>query len=276
MRITNFIVIAFLLLLASDIQAQRKKNPFSSANTRAISTRAGLWLNLGLGPRILNTNPGTITTSFTNASSPDNPFQSTIDVEDTYIGVGIQPAIGFTHPWGLSHTVFGDVTFSNNYALLYGYSLGWDIPFNIGANRYILRPAANAALGDMHLRLGRIENDVGGYIEINNSTYYSNFLRIGIFQKIYIYGPQLDFTALFPSGMGLTLSVAYDFAENINTPSVYYSTPSLNTQRNGDDYSRKFIKLDHSDVNVEYNDIIIDQLPHEYGGFRVTLSFTGF
>lgn len=276
MRITNFIVIAFLLLLVSDIQAQKKKNPFSSANTRAISNRAGLWLNLGLGPRILNTNPGSMTTFLANDSSPDNPFQSTVDVEDSYTRLGIQPAIGYTHPWGLSHTVFADITFSNNFTFLYGYSLGWDIPFNIGSSRFILRPAAHAALGEIHLPLGKIENEVGGSIELNGNTYYSNFLRIWIYQQIYTYGPQLDFTSLFPSGMGLTLSVAYDFAQNINTPRMYYSTPAANTQRNGDDALRNFVKLDHSDLNVEYNDVTIDQLPHEYGGFRVTLSFTGF
>jgi len=276
MRIINFILISFLILLVSDIKAQKKKNPFSSANTRAISTRAGLWLNLGLGPRILDMNSGTITTSFIDDSSSNSSVQSTIDIKDSYTRLGIQPAIGFTHSWGLSHTVFGDITFSNNSTFLYGYSLGWDIPFSMGSSRFILRPAAHATLGEIHLPLGRIENDVGESIEIDDNAYYSNFLCVWLVQQIYTYGPQLDFTGLFPSSMGITLSVAYDFAQNIKTPRVYYSTPSLNTRRNGDDYGRKFFKLDSSDINVEYNDSTIDQLPHEYGGFRLTLSFTGF
>jgi len=77
--------------------------------------------------------------------------------------------------------------------------------------------------------------------------------------------------------MGITLSVAYDFAQNINMPNIRFTTPLEIDARNGDNLIYKtVIKLDHEHLNIGYNDSTINRLPHEYGGFRITLSLMEF
>ncbi len=269
----NITLLAFLILFTPDIMAQKKDNPFSSANTKDLSIRTGLWFSLGLGPRILDTNPGTINTFFVDDSPYTNSFQSTIEIKDSYTRLACQPTLGFTHPSGLSHTLYSDVTFSKNFVFLFGYSLGWDIPFG-NSNQFIVRPAVHGALGNVRFPLGRIENAFE-YIEIDNMVYVSNFLHVRLTQGIGAYGPQLDFTYRLPRNLGLTLSLAYDFAGSINVPKASFMPPLNENESNGDERQAALVKLDDGNLNVRYNGNTLNQLPHEYGGFRITLIVMG-
>jgi len=275
MYIRNIILITFLILFSSGIKAQKKDNPFSSANTKELSTRTGIWLSLGFGPRILDTNPGNITTFFVDDSPYTNSFQSMVEIKDSYTLFSLQPAFGFTHPSGLSHTIFSDITLSRNFVFLFGYSLGWDIPFGKRSNQFVIRPAVNGALGNVRFPLGKIYNNFE-HIEIDSHVYLSNFLNVRLTQGISTYGPQLDFTYLLPSNSGLTLSVAYDFAQNINMPKAVFAPPANENQRNGDQIGAALVKLDEGNINIKYNGNTINQLPHEYGGFRITLAIMGY
>jgi len=66
------------------------------------------WISGGLGPRALQTTPGSISTYYMDDSPSKDEFYSAIDIKDKYWRTGLNVEIGFGQVIGLSHSFFVD------------------------------------------------------------------------------------------------------------------------------------------------------------------------
>ena len=154
-------VIASLFFLAN-LSAQDFPNKYRS-------------VHLAFGPRTLDTNPGTISTSFVDNSPSMDNLNSTIEVLDKYNRLGFNLGINFGKYRGLSHSFNFDISLGEHMGGLFYYSLGYSIPIEVGENVFMIRPNINLGFGNYGFDVGDLENNAA-YIQIGEKQYFSSCL----------------------------------------------------------------------------------------------------
>lgn len=229
-----------------------------------------LWLNAGFGPRILNTDPGVITTNFVDDSPSRDRLQSEVEVKDQYNRLGLNVELGYAHPFNLSHSVIVDVAFGKAGTTLFGYSLGYNQKIKIGEeSKVIIRPALFGMVGYTNFKLGKIHNNAG-FIQIGNDTYFDNELNVSLTQNAFVFGPQLNLFYIFPNEIGISCTLSYDFLYENGNPEVSFWTSNNNNQNN----RQSRVNLDNDNLAITYNNKQIKKLPYQYGGLRLSLAIS--
>lgn len=245
-------------------------------STNAQNKDFNLWLNIGAGPRLLDTDPGMISMDFVDDSPSRDNLQSTVEVEDLYKRVGLNFEIGYAHPFNLSHALAVDLAVGKPGMWLFGYTLGFNQKFKIGKDsKLIVRPAAAAMLGGINFNLGKIQNN-SAYIQIGNAQYFDNELNVSLLQDIFVYGPQLGLFYIFPNEIGINCTIDYDFNRERGLPVLNFtSTDRLNESDNAPNDGRSRVSLDdNNNVTIDYKGNQIKKLPYKYGGFRISFAFS--
>lgn len=248
----------------------------SSILASAQSKDFNLWLNMGVGSRLLDTEPGIITTSYIDDSPSRDTFESMVTVKDQYKRLGLHFEIGYAHPFNLSHSLIVDFAVRKPNLWLFGYSLGFNQKFRVGNDsKIIVRPSIAAMLGAINFNLGKIQNN-SSYIQIGNEQYFDDELNVALLQDIFVYGPQLGLFYIFPNEIGVSCNIAYDFNYERGQPQLSFS--SSNTSNNSEtapnDGNSRVNLDDSNNVIIDYSGNQIKKLPYKYGGFRLSFAFS--
>ena len=171
---------------------------------------------LGVGPRFLNTDPGTISTTFVDDSPSMDSFNSDFEIEDGYTQVGINFGYKFGRYRGLSHDILFDISASNNYQIIFGYSLGWNFLFDANGKDIVVRPALQAFGSNQVFQIGQIQNNAA-YIQIDDTQYFEDELNLELRAELLAISPRLDITYVFADRFDCFLKMAYDFPRQNNS-----------------------------------------------------------
>ena len=220
---------------------------------------------LGFGPRILDTYPGTLFTSFIDDSPSMDNLSTTTMIEDSYTRVGLFLAFNFGKFKGLSHSVAFDISLGDHQGGLFYYSLGYSIPMEVGENTLIIRPAMNAGFGNYGFDVGELENNAS-YIQIGETQYFDSQLDLHLKSQTFVYGPALDLHFIVQDKFKIFANVAYDIASSNTNPTLEFSPPS-----SSDNDNTSSLNIDGSNPFVTYNDEKITTLPYEASGMRITV-----
>lgn len=265
----NLILITGLILFTF-LSAKAQENTGENSFRRGFD----MWLNIGTGPRLLDTDPGMITTYYVDDSPSRDNFRTVVDVKDQYNRASLSIQGGYAHPFNLSHSVIIDLIFGKARTSLFGYSLGYNQKFKIGKDRKIIvRPALAALLGGVDFKLGKIQNNAS-FIQIGNDRYFDDELNVTLVQNAFVLAPQLDIFYIFPNEIGLNLNIAYDFNFERGSPKLAFSRKSSDRNDDSREDNNSHVNLGSNNVSIDYNGNEIKKLPYKYGGLRITLAFS--
>lgn len=222
----------------------------------------------GIGPRYLNTDAGTILTSFIDDSPSMDNFNSTFEVEDSYV----QAALNFGYKGGryrgTSHDYLIDVTLgTKNYTVKAAYSWGWNFLTKFKNSDLIIRPAIQGLIANTIFNLGELKNnDV--YIQVGDKLYYERELDVELRAQSATIAPRLDFTYVFADRWDFYLKAAYDIPTGNINPTLELTVPEeLRTSNSPSDSS---FDIDGDNPMVTYEGRTLTELPYKTGGLRVT------
>lgn len=257
------ITLSLILITLLSIQAQNKS--------------FDLWFNAGFGPRLLDTDPGLITTFYVDDSPSRDHLQSEVEIKDEYKRTGLNVELGYAHAFNLSHAFTVDAAFGKAGSFLFGYSVGYNKKIKLGKeSKLVIRPAISAIIGRGNFKLGEIQNNAA-YIQIANQRYFDDYLIVSIIQNNYIFGPKLNVSYIFPNEIGINCSLAYDFNFSAQpTPDVYFrsTNPPPSNSKNAPNNGSSIVSLDSDNISIDFNGNEIKQLPYKYGGFRISFAFS--
>ena len=218
---------------------------------------------LGFGPRTLNTDPGTITTSYIDESPSMDHLQTSVDVEDSYTRVGLQ----FGYKWGrysgLSHSILFDIALGDNSGGLFSYSLGYNFLVEVNSTALLIRPAFYGGFGNYGFYIGEFENN-SGYIEINGNIFTDKSLDVSLSSQVFIYGPEVDFMWMFNDFLDVFVNLNYDLKNTNSRPEVVFE--SL-----GGEGTTTSVDIDGENPIVTYNNEKLTSLPYDISGLRLTV-----
>ncbi len=217
-------------------------------------------LGLKFGPRTLNTDPGTIVTSFLDESPAPDFFSANTMVADKYSSFGLQLDYSWRRYKGLSHSLFVDLSLGENFGGLFEYSIGWSIPVALGNSFLIVRPNIGLGFGNYGFKLGSIENRTG-YIQVDETIFQEKLVPITLKSQVFLYSPQLDLRYTLSSNFHITAQVSYDVASGNSNPKLYFEGESSSAEK----------KIDTDNPSVIFNGEKITSLPYKAGGIRLSL-----
>ncbi|WP_367390099.1 hypothetical protein [Lewinella sp. LCG006] len=222
---------------------------------------------LGFGPRYLNTDPGTIETTFMDDSPSMDTFNSTFEVKDGYAQFAMNIGYKAGRYRGTSHDYLLDVTFGKNYTAKFAYSWGWNFLTKLKGKDFVIRPAIQGILGGSGFRIGKIQNNAS-YIQINEKKYYEEELNIHLQGSSLTFAPRIDFTYIFANRWDFFLKAAYDVPAGNSNPMLQFSVPDkISTD---DTPTDSFVSIDNENLTITYNGEPLVSLPYTTGGLRVT------
>ena len=218
---------------------------------------------LGIGPRTLDTNPGTISTTFTDNSPSMDFFQDDFEVEDSYSRLGLQLGYKWGRYNGLSHSVGFDVSFGDHSGLGLAYSIGWSKTIELADGWLTFRPALYGGFANYGFGIGQLENNAG-YIQIGNTEYYDSYLDMKLKSQVGLYGPELDVAYGILDFLDIWVIANYDLGSSNAKPKLEFSSPA-------DDGGSSSLEIEGDNPLVEYNGAKITELPYSVGGLRLTI-----
>mgnify|MGYP000712845298 CR=1 FL=1 len=247
---------------------------FGSSSVHAQQVKTSLYLQkyrsvfLGFGPRFLNTDPGTIVTTFVDDSPSMDSFNSTFDVKDGYTNLGINFGYKFGRYRGLSHDIVFDVTATSSYTFKFGYSLGWNFLFDKGDKNLLFRPAIQGLVANTVFQIGQLENNAS-YIQVDELQYFESELDVELRSASITLAPRLDVTYVVAKRFDVFLKLAYDLSRDNIQPSLELSVPEdLRTEDSPRDSS---LDIDGNNPLVLYNGEKLESLPYNPSGLRATI-----
>lgn len=242
------------------VQAQQVKTSLYLQKYRSIT--------LGFGPRFLDTNPGTITTTFVDDSPSMDSFVSDFDVQDGYTQFGINFGYKFGRYRGLSHDLLFDVTTSKSYTIKVAYSIGWNFLFDLGNKNLVIRPGLQGFFSNTSFQLGQIENNAA-YIQIGERQYFEDELNVELRAESGSVAPRLDITYVFAERFDAYIKAAYDISSNNTNPRIAFEVPD--GDRTADSPPDSSLMIDGDNPLVTYNGEKLEVLPYNPGGLRLTV-----
>ncbi|MEL7422445.1 MAG: hypothetical protein AAFN81_05610 [Bacteroidota bacterium] len=228
-------------------------------------------LFIGLGPRFLDTDPGTISTTFVDDSPSMDSFNSDFEIKDRYTQVGINFGYKFGRYRGLSHDILFDISASNNYQIIFGYSLGWNFLLDVNGKDIVVRPALQAFGSNQVFQIGQIQNNAA-FIQIDDTRYFEDELNLELRAELLAISPRLDITYVFADRWDCFLKMAYDFPRENTNPRLDFSVPS--NLRTDDSPTDSTVDIDGDNPLVRYNGEKLESLPYNPGGLRLTLGIS--
>lgn len=217
----------------------------------------------GAGPRILNTDPGTISTTFTDNSPSMDFFQGDFNVEDSYTRVGIQLGYKWGRYNGLSHSIGVDFSLGSNSGGVVAYSIGWSKTIGLGDSWLTFRPALFGGFANYGFGIGQIDNNAG-YIQIGNTEYYDDYLDMELKSQAGVFGPELDIVLGILDNIDVWLIANYDIGTSNARPELVFSSPDA-------EGGSSTVEIDGDNPLVTYNGEQITSLPYSVSGLRLTL-----
>ena len=261
--LTTFFIALFCCLSTLSLSAQKVKTSLYLQKYRGIV--------FGLGPRFLDTDPGIISTTFVDDSPSMDSFNSNFDIKDSYTQVGINFGYKFGRYRGLSHDILFDISASNNYQIIFGYSLGWNFLFDMGGKDIVIRPALQAFGSNQVFQIGQIQNNAA-YIQIEDRQYFEEELNLELRSELLAISPRLDVTYVFADRWDCFLKMAYDFPRDNTNPRLDFSVPSdLRTENSP---ATSTLDIDGDNPSVRYNGEKLESLPYNPGGLRLTIGIS--
>ena len=257
----------FLLLLCS----------FALQSISAQQVKKSLYLQkyrspfLGFGPRFINTDPGTIATTFVDDSPSMDRFNSNFDVEDSYFQVGVQLGYKFGRYRGLSHDILLDFGTSRNYQIFFGYSIGWNFLLDVNGKNLLIRPALQGFAMNQVFQLGQIENNAA-FIQIDDRQYFEEELDIELRADIVSIAPRLDITYVFAERFDVFCKFAFDIAADNTNARMEIDVPA--DLQTADSPGVSTLDIDGDNPLVLYNGEKLESLPFNAGGLRMTLGIS--
>ena len=222
---------------------------------------------LGVGPRYLNTDPGTIETTFVDDSPSMDSFNSTFEVKDGYTQFALNFGYKAGRYRGTSHDYLFDATLGKNYSALFAYSWGWNFLTKLKGKDLVIRPAIQGVLAGSGFRIGKINNN-SAYIQIGKTQYYEDELDIRLEGTSVTFAPRLDFSYIFADRWDLFLKAAYDVPAGNSNPKLYFSVPDGIGKEDAPNDSS--VSIDNENLTITYNGEPLESLPFTTGGLRVT------
>lgn len=247
---------------------------FVSTELSGQEVRTSLYLQkyrsvfLGFGPRFLDTDPGSIVTTFVDDSPSMDSFNSTFDVEDGYTNLGINFGFKFGRYRGLSHDIVFDVTATSSYTFKFGYSLGWNFLFDMGGKNIVIRPSLQGIVENTVFQIGQLQNNAA-YIQVDDIQYFEPELNVDLRSESVTVAPRLDITYVFAKRFDVYFRAAYDLRSDNTNPRLELSVPSdLRTDESPADSE---LDIDGDNPLVLYNGEKLESLPYRTGGLRVSI-----
>lgn len=245
-----------------------------SLSLQAQEVKTSLYLQkyrsafIGFGPRFLNTDPGTITTTFVDDSPSMDSFNSTFDVKDGYTHLGVNFGYKFGRYRGLSHDIVFDIAATTNYTFKFGYSLGWNFLFDLGDKNLLIRPALQGLVANTVFQIGQLENNAS-YIQVDDLQYFESELDVELRSASVTLAPRLDVTYVLAKRFDVFLKLAYDLSRDNTDPSLELSVPEdLRTDDSPQDSS---LDIDGDNPLVLYNGEKLESLPYNPSGLRLSI-----
>lgn len=227
---------------------------------------------LGVGPRYLNTDPGTIETTFVDDSPSMDSFNSTFDVKDGYTQFALNIGYKAGNYRGTSHDYLLDVTLGKNYTAKFAYSWGWNFLTKLNGNDFVIRPAIQGLLAGSGFRIGQIQNNAA-YIQIGETQYYEGELDIRLQATSVTFAPRLDFTYIIADRVDVFFKAAYDVPAGNSDATLQFSVPDGIGTDSGNT-TTSTVKVDDDNLTITYNGDPLESLPFTTGGLRVTFGIS--
>lgn len=261
--ITALALLLAMMMAATPLNAQRVKTSLFLQKYRSIF--------LGIGPRFLNTDPGTIVTNFVDDSPSMDAFNSTFDVKDGYFQLGVNFGYKFGRYRGLSHDILLDVSTSANYSAKFAYSIGWNFLFEKGDKNLVVRPALQAVAGNQVFAIGQIENNAS-YIQIGQTQYYEDALDVELRSESFFLAPRVDVSYIFAERWDVFFKAALDLAASNSNPRLGFDVPEdLRTEESPSSSSRS---IDGDNPQVFFEGEKLESLPYKTSGLRVSIGIS--
>ncbi len=242
-----------LLLLVGSISAQ------STDKYRAVS--------LGFGPRIINTDPGIISTSFTDNSPSMDMFVDDFTVEDSYTKIGVNVGYKWGRYNGLSQSVGLDITAGEHQRGSFYYSIGWTKTIELSNGWLSIRPAIYGGFSNQSFDLGQIENNAG-YIQIGETQYYDNYLDISLKTQSGLYGPEIGVVYNSFEFLEFWATASYDLASSNARPKLIFMSPAEEGGTSTLDLEKA------TSATITYNGEEVTSLPYSTKGLRLTVGLS--
>lgn len=254
-KLKSFLCFIFIMTMYCQIGLSQS-TPTSMLKYRSIT--------IGIGPRVLNTDPGTILTSFIDDSPSMDNLSTTTSVKDSYTRIGVFFAFNFGRYKGLSHSIAVDYTLGKHQGGVFYYSLGYSFPIEIKGNPLVIRPAINAGFGNYGFDVGELQNNAS-YIQIGDVQYYDASLDLYLKSQTFIYGPAIDFHYILPNQIKVFANMGYDIASKNSRPYLEFNPPS------NSESGTSSLEIDGDNPNVTFNGTKMTSLPYEASGLRFTV-----
>lgn len=220
-------------------------------------------LSIGIGPRTLSTTPGVISTNFTDNSPAQDVFMGTFDVEESYSRMGLHVGYNWGRYNGLSHKVLVDFALGDQFAGIFNYGIGWNISKAMGSKILNINPGIFAGFGNYGFGIGDIENS-SVFIQIGQTQYFDDKLDITLTSQVFLYGPECSIDVDLSDHIRLWVNAAYDIASSNNKPKLTFKGSEAQSE------------LETNDTNprVTYNGELVESLPYDPSGIRLTVGFS--
>lgn len=217
---------------------------------------------IGYGPRTFDTEPGTILTSFVDNSPSMDNFSTMTEVLESYSKSAVQFGFKFGHYNGLSHSILVDLTFGDLNGGQLNYSLGYSKSKIVGNGILVIRPHIYGGFGNYGFDVGEIENNAG-YIQINNTQYFDEYLNADLKSQVGVWGPGLDVYWMVHDHASVYLNVGLDITSDNSNPELRFTAPS------GSDSPESSLPIDTDNPNVTFQGDKLTKLPYKTGGLRI-------
>lgn len=219
-------------------------------------------IHLGFGPRLLNTDPGTIVTSFTDDSPTMDMLETITDVKDNYLDPGFQVGYRFGKYQGLSHAITIDVNLGEHYGALFTYGLGYSFTQVISDRLFTIRPSAYVGFGNYGFGVGQLINNAA-YIQIGETQYTDPSLDVLLKSQVFVVGPSIDLQYNMTTKFDIYINASYDIGSNNSRPKLEF------TPTNGSG-NTSTLNIDSDNPNVTYNGDKLTSLPYDISGIRLS------
>jgi len=216
---------------------------------------------LGFGPRSLNTEPGSIFTSFVDDSPSMDNFTGTFNVEDSYSRVGFILGYKSVRYNGLSHKFMFDIALGQHQGGLFTYALGYNFSRAINGKILSINPSIFGGFGNYGFEIGAIENNAG-YIQIKDQQFYEQSLDLELVSQLFVFGPEININYTLNDHFEIWVNAAYDFASNNMLPQLRFQSENEGSAE---------VNIDSTNPYVTYNNEQIESLPYDASGMRFTV-----
>ncbi|MEM1216967.1 MAG: hypothetical protein AAGJ82_14830 [Bacteroidota bacterium] len=224
---------------------------------------------IGLGPRSISADPGTLLLRLTDNNTGTVYFTET-EVDDLRLGNGLQLGWRWGNYTKLSHDVLIDLAFGEAELFLFGYSLGWNFSTQLERKRLVIRPAIQGLISNVSFDLGTIQH-TDDFVAFGETKIYNEFINVDALSEHVLLAARLDFSYRVLPKLDLFLKLAYDFEQGNDQATITLSPQGMRDERNEGRFSEK-LDLTASDNNPQLllDNQAITTLPYYLRGLRLT------